>query len=215
MHSLLSKVITLFVFSALAILLVVNTPDAKASTANSVVISEVSIAGFSTTDEFVELYNPTSNDINLQGWRLQRKSQTGATVENLISSMSGVIKAHGYFLVAHQTGYMGLVSSDATYTSTSLASNNTVLLYSDAGVTLIDKLGYGTATDHEGTAAANPTVGEGLERKASSTSTLDSMVNGADILMGNGEDSNNNSTDFVKRVVSQPQRETQALLIGG
>ena len=212
MRSLLSRVLALIVFLLLAVLLVFNTPDAKAVSANSIVISEISVAGFSTSDEFVELYNPTNNDIALSSWRLTKKSSTG-TETNLVSSLSATVKAHGYLLIVPQTGYMGLVPGDKSYSVAGgqLASNNTVLLYSDAGVTLVDKVGYGTAVDFEGTASANPIVGEGLERKANSSSNVESMVEGADMLLGNGEDSNNNANDFIIRVVAQPQNSASTL----
>ncbi len=212
MHSLLSRVLAIFVFLLLTVLLIINTPNARAANATSVVISEISISGASASDEFVELYNPTESDVVMLGWRLTRKSSTG-TESNLVSSLSATIKSHGYLLVIPQTGYMGLVPGDKTYSVSGgqLASNNSVLLYSDAGVTLLDKVGYGTSLDSEGIAFTNPLVGESLERKANSTSTVQSMTSGIDVLMGNGEDTNNNSNDFIKRVVAQPQNSTSSL----
>lgn len=212
MHSHLSRVVAVFVFSLLALLLIVNTPDAKAAIANNVLISEISISGFSASDEFVELYNPTESDIVLDSWRLTRKTSTGVE-SNLVSSLSATIKSHGYLLIVPQSGYMGLVPGDTTYSiaSAPLASNNTVLLYSDNGQTLVDKVGYGTAVDYEGSASANPIVGEGLERKANSSSTVFSMVEGTDATMGNGEDTDNNLNDFVIRVVAQPQNSTSSI----
>ena len=46
----------------------------------------------STTMEWVELYNPTSNDINLGGWRLSSTQAHGGETINLF----GTIKANGY-----------------------------------------------------------------------------------------------------------------------
>lgn len=147
----------------------------------------------------MELYNPNSTDVNLQTWKLTRKASTG-TESNLVASLSGTIKAHGFFLITPQTGYLGLTPPDRTFSvaGSPIVSDNTILLYGPSGTTLIDKVGWGSAVDREGTAAANPLVGEGLERKANSSSTIDSMANGDDKLLGNGEDTDNNTNDFIR-----------------
>ena len=71
----------------------------------------------------------------------------------------------------------------------------------------VDKLGFGTANQPEGSAApSHPAAGGSLERKAYSTSTSATMaVGGVDANRGNGTDSNNNASDFVTRAVRQPQ----------
>ena len=51
----------------------------------------------STTMEWVELYNPTSNDINLGGWTLSSTQYRGGKTFEL----SGTIKANGYYVFEH------------------------------------------------------------------------------------------------------------------
>lgn len=179
--------------------------------ATHVVISEVQIAGNSfdpPTDEFVELYNPTDTDIVMSGWRLTRKNSVG-TEANLVLTLSGTIPAHGYFLIGHGTGYNGATTLDVNYSapSNALGNNYVVLLYSDAGVTLVDKVGFSEAVDFETTVfGTNPASNGSIERKANSSSTSDSMAPlGSDETAGNGEDSDNNANDFVQRTVSDPQ----------
>lgn len=179
------------------------------SLSNHVVISEIQIAGDgadAANDEFVELYNPTSSDIVMTNWRLTRQN-SGGTEANLVEDLDGTIPANGYFLIGHGTGYNGATALNVNYSAASNALTNsyTVLLYSDAGVTLVDKVGFGMATDPEGTAfATNPAANGSIERKASSTSTSETM-GGSEATAGNGEDSDNNSVDFVTRTVSDPQ----------
>jgi endonuclease G len=146
--------------------LTIISPIVNAATSTHIVISEVQIAGVTASDEFVELYNPTSNDVSLNGWRLTRKTDTGSE-SNLVSSLSGTIKAHGYFLVTPQSGYTGSVAADETYSvaGSPIAANGTVLIYSDAGTTLIDKVGFGSAADKESTATSNPASSSSAERK--------------------------------------------------
>src|SRR5690606_29455717 len=80
-----------------------------------------------------------------------------------------------------------------------------VYLYDDEDV-LIDKLGLGTADDAETSTVDNPATDGSVERKATATSTAESMsVGGADEEGGNGEDTNNNLNDFIIRETSDPQ----------
>lgn len=203
--SILSIAFLLFFFTFRA-------PLANGALSTHIVISEVEIFGTTASDEFVELYNPTESDISLNGWRLARKTEAGNS-SNLVASLSGTIKAHGYYLITPQTGYVGSASADKTYSvaGSVLATNNTVLLYSDAGITLVDKVGLGTATDKETAAITNPVNGTSTERKANNASTIDSMTSGIDALMGNGEDTDNNQNDFIIKLFPQPQNSLSGL----
>lgn len=192
----------------------VQTADSAA--AGHIVISEIQVAGVTAGDEFVELYNPTSSDVDLTGWRLIRETSNGATsAANLVANISGIIKAHGFFLIVPQTGYTGSTVADLNYsTSSSIAANNTVVLYSDAAITLVDKVGMGTAQDREGATVALPSSAGSVERKANSASTLSSMTSGSDQLLGNSEDTDNNQNDFIIREVSQPQNSSSVVESG-
>ncbi|MBI4062338.1 lamin tail domain-containing protein [Candidatus Gottesmanbacteria bacterium] len=163
--------------------------------ASHIVISEVQVAGTTADDEFVELYNPTGNSVDLTGWRLTRKTSTG-TQSNLVGSLSGSIPALGYFLIAHPD-YDGAVAADMTYSATTsaLASNNSVVLYSDAGITTVDLVGMGGASASETATVANPADNGSIERKPGDT----------DPLAGNGDDTDNNADDFATRTISDPQ----------
>ena len=176
---------------------------ARAAPASHIVISEVQVGGVSANDEFVELYNPTDSVVVLNGWKLTKKASTG-TEQNLVSSggFTGIIPAHGFFLIAPQSGYTGSTSPDLRYSQISnfLAANNTVLIYDKTGV-LIDKVGWGSSLDFEGNVyLSTPANGNSIERKAQSTSTSTTMGSGgSDEFLGNGFDTDDNSQDFVPR----------------
>ncbi|MCP3101115.1 lamin tail domain-containing protein [Myxococcus sp. K15C18031901] len=189
--------------------------------ANHVVISEVSGRGVSAqTDEYIELYNPTNADVNIGGWLVQYKSATGAAYSGSVTIPAGkVIRAHGYFLVAH-TAFTGGATTppDATYSNFDMAGSTTggghvrigPGLFTNPNEVAVDVLGWGTANAPEGTAApAHPAAGGSLERKALPTSTSATMaVGGIDANKGNGTDSNQNAQDFVTRATRQPQCST-------
>lgn len=188
------------VFCACAVLASQFSLGVFAAAASQVVISEIQLAGATADDEFVELYNPTSSAVSLAGFRLTRKTSTG-TQSNLVASLTGSIPAHGYFLV----GPPGFSGADATYSATMnrIAANNSILLYSDAGVTLVDKVGLGTATDSETAATVSPGAGQSVERFSAAGSH--------DAAGGNAEDSGNNSADFFLQAAPNPQNTSSPI----
>lgn len=211
-------------FRSLVILIIVTGgffifgKNSLAATADHLVISEVQITGVPADDEFVEIYNPTNNPVDVTGWRLSRKTASGAQQYNLLTPFpSLVIPAHGYLLVVspeyNATSHSG-VTGDIPYSTTQhLADNNTIILYSDAGITVVDKVGLGTATDREGTAIANPTTGGSIERKSSEFSTPTTLsAGGVEEHAGNGyDDDNNNANDFVIQPTPNPQNSSSPI----
>lgn len=163
----LPKVLLAAVFVFGLVILFSTTLRQVHSVSDHVMISEIQIAGNSSNDEFVELYNPTDAEVNLEGWRLRKTSASGASTANLASTIYGSIPAHGYFLIAHPN-YDGAAYADLLYTATSsgIAANNHVILYNDAGVTEVDRVGLGTATLPEGSLIDNPVTHGGVERQS-------------------------------------------------
>ncbi|MBI4133438.1 lamin tail domain-containing protein [Candidatus Uhrbacteria bacterium] len=197
----LRSIIKLFVISAWWLIatawLTVLPRAARAVHGAYLVVSEVQISGMTATDEFVELYNPTSTPVSLAGFTLQKLTASG-NASNLVSAFPEItIAAHSYLLIAHPTGYDGAVLGDLVYTTTaSLAKDNTVVLL-DASGAILDQVGFGTATVVETQGAANPENHQSLER-------LPGEVE------GNGTDTNSNSTDFVIRPEGDPQSSAVA-----
>lgn len=186
------------------------TPIPTIVPGNNLVISEIQIAGATATDEFVELYNPTNNSINIENWVLAKKTESGSLF-NLVSALPNAnIPAKSYYLITDPTDYTGSTTADTTYsTIQTIANNNTVLLINNTG-TIIDKVGLGTAQDKETVATSNPSAGNSVERKANASSTAESMTTGIDIDQGNAYDTDNNDNDFITRTTSQPQNSLNA-----
>lgn len=210
MSFILPRLIAFLSLLILFLLFSVSSQPVRADIASHIVISEVQIARTgASTDEFVELYNPTDADVNLSTWKLTRKTSTG-TESVLVSTLSGTIKAKGYYLLTPQTGYTGSASADQAYSElNSISANNTVLLYGAGGILLVDKVGFGTALDREETSETSPADDTSRERIANAASTITSMaIGGIDEFTGNGEDTDNNAADFVLRSTPQPQNSS-------
>lgn len=188
-----------------------SAQPSNALNATHVVISEVQIEGATTTDEFVELYNPTTSDIDVTGWQLMRKTAATDAEEQLLATLSGSINTHSFLLIAHD-GYDGTTSADIVYDTTFNITDNNTLILKDNNNQVIDMLGMGSATTKEGSTIDNPIDNRSVERKALTSSTTGSMApGGADSLLGNSEDTDNNASDFVRHTsptVSNPQNRS-------
>jgi len=209
-HSIFFTVIACLAF--LSILPFIYPLTALAIT-DHVVISQIQVrekGKNKSTAQFVELYNPTSSDVDLGTWRLARKTKTGKKENDLVKSISGTIKSHGYFLITSSTSSSS-PSADMLYsTKTHITTNNTVVLHNDTGTT-VDLVGMGTANDHEGSAdAPEPKAGESIVRKASAGSTAtDLLPGGAEEHAGNGfDDDENNANDFVVFTTALPRNSS-------
>jgi len=111
---------------------------------NTLIISEVLVGGNSAEEEFIELYNPASSDIDLKSLplKLHTVNSAGTDTSKTITYVdsNSIIKAHGYFLLAstvfkekHAETVVGitysasLVSNGAVYISTSATKNSGII----------------------------------------------------------------------------------------
>lgn len=132
----------LFVLCILAI-----HSSASADAPPDIIIGEVQIAGASANDEFIELRNTTDHAIDIAGWKLRKRIQSGT--ESSIKDFStdtGTridIPADGYLLWANSGGSFASLT-DVRFTSgTSLTDNNSLALFDENGG-FVDAITYGT-----------------------------------------------------------------------
>lgn len=181
---------------------VLSTLPLRAQMASHVVISEFATRGLAgnAVGEFVEIYNPTDASVNISGWKLEYRSAAGSSYSALITVPQGtVMLPKSFFLFAGPT-WAGTPAADVAWVTSGLADNGGLRISTAASVA-VDRVGYGTGNDPEGTAAPNhgETANDNsVERKASAASTAASLAaGGAEALAGNGWDSDNNAADFV------------------
>ncbi|MCA1570928.1 MAG: hypothetical protein LC798_11540 [Chloroflexi bacterium] len=166
-----------------------------AAAVGHLVVSEVMTGGTSANDELVELYNPTTARLPLEGLELVYVSASGATVSRRAAWGLGAPEMGPglHLLIANELGiYAGI--ADATYAGGMASTGGSVALRIQGAAGAIDALGWGTAvgTWLEGTAASPPPAGASLER----------LPGGA---AGSTVDTDDNAADFAMRMVPDPQ----------
>ena len=114
----------------------IEDDDASASitTDRSIIINEVAWAGTvaSTSDEWIELYNPSSASINISGWTLKSASNS------LNITLAGTIKSGEYFLLERDNNFtVSDVTADQIYTG-GLSDDGEILILSDGSANVID-----------------------------------------------------------------------------
>lgn len=201
------------------------------------VISELTAAGpGGADDEFVELYNPSSQVVSVAGWLLQYRAAAGLSWSAATLLPAGAsIPARGFYLVTSTTaagGYSGASTPDYVAHSTTgavkpfgfsavggnvrlgLPGATTAMPNTDAFIS--DAVAYGTGLYGEASAApvgawgsSSPYSGASIERKASATSTSATM-SGSEATAGNGRDTNDNAADWVTRAAREPQNTSSS-----
>lgn len=150
---------------------------------SGVVIESYRAAGTKSTDEYIELYNPTGSTITITGWQLAKKT-AGGTKYNLVTTFPAAqINPGESLIVGHKDS---MVAPDISYTTDySISEDNTIILYSDAGKTVVDKVGYGKAGDFEGAPA--PTAGTDLWSRTAGVDTENNLADFKKATIGAGD----------------------------
>lgn len=161
-------------------------------------------------DEFVELYNPTGEAIDLESWKLQTEPAGGGIWTNRTGGSglpAGAIIASGsYYLLVAKDYSLSRLPDYRHSANWGLADGGGHIRIINSLDEEIDRVGYGDAIDPEGSSFnADLSDSSSLERKAVYNSSAVSMTGGSDQWQGNGYDQDNNSNDFVLRNAPQPQ----------
>lgn len=156
-----------------ALALPLGVASARASGSGSIVVGEVYAAGGNSgaayANDYVELLNRGAGDVSIDGWTLQYASAASTSWSQ--TALSGTIPAGGRYLVQLASGGAtgaSLPAADATGSSNLAVTGGKVAVVDDATALscgasagscssvsgLEDLVGYGSAADYEGSAAA-------------------------------------------------------------
>ncbi|MDO8516101.1 MAG: lamin tail domain-containing protein [bacterium] len=161
-----------------------NIPESVES--SRLVIAEVQIAGASSSNDIVKLYNPGSASVDIGNWKLRKRTQSGNEYSVRVFPVGSVIPAESYFTWANSgNGYALSVKADVSSGET-LAANNSIALEDPSG-SIIDALAWGAGHVNpfiEGSVyPANPEVNQVLARKLIGDSIVDTGNNAADFIV--------------------------------
>jgi predicted extracellular nuclease len=165
---------------------------AAPASAQSVVVSQVygggGNAGSTYRQDFIELFNPTGNPVDLTGWSVQYASATGTSWQ--VTNLSGTIGAGKYYLVRQAQGTggttdlptpdaTGIIPMSGTAGKVALMSSTTALSGSCPGG-WVDLVGFGaTANSFEGT-SPTPAPSNTVSVVRADNGCTDTHQNGAD-----------------------------------
>jgi hypothetical protein len=155
----------------LAAALLTLAPTASSASSSSVVLGEVFAGGGNSgapyANDYVELVNRGASPVDVTGWSVQYAAS--ASTSWSATPLAGTIPVGGHYLVVLSGGTVGaaLPAADATGTTNLAATGGKVALVDQttaltcgatagscaAQASVRDLLGYGSATDFEGTAA--------------------------------------------------------------
>jgi hypothetical protein len=168
----------------LVLALICAAATARASGSPSLVVSQLYASGGNSgaayANDYVELFNRGSSPVDLSGWTVQYAS--AASTSWSATALSGSIApGHAYLVQLASGGATGaaLPAADATGTTNLAASGGKVAIVDGATAltcgasagscagdgSVVDLVGYGGATDYEGSAAAPaPTAVDAISR---------------------------------------------------
>ena len=139
------SVFFLFVFS-LFVFLSATLAEATATPAH-IIISEVQISGKDTGDDFIELYNPGSLAIDLDGYRLRYKNSKGTdgSLNEIDKKKANTtcIAPQGYFVWAKSDGDFAGIANTKTGTGLSENYSLAILPPKKIGDTILDSVSWG------------------------------------------------------------------------
>ena len=175
-----------------------STADSAASSTNTgtstifaqtspdhLLIAEVMIGGVSSTNDLIKIFNPSSETVDIQGWKLRKKASTGGDQSIRVFPDGSSIAGESYFIWANSGGgFSESIGADVSSTAT-LAAGNSVALF-DASGTIMDAVAWGSGTDQyvEGSPyPTDPDPGKALARRRASGTFVDTDNNALDFVI--------------------------------
>jgi hypothetical protein len=158
--------------------------SSSATSQNSIVkvlISEIQV--YPTNQRFIELYNPNDFDIDLTGYYLQRKTQSGSNFGTLVSKTyfeGKIIKAKSFFLISRELN----PQADIVVSNLTLTNSNSIQLKNKNG-DVIDLVGWGNASNCESQCAPDPQMNQSLQRIFENNQIKDTDNNNLDFRLLN------------------------------
>lgn len=150
-----------------------------------ILITAVQIAGASSSNDLIKLYNPTSGAIDVSGWKLHKRSATGTDYSIKTFPSDSVLAPGAYFVWANSGGgFSETVNANVSSTET-LSADNSIALFDTNGV-IVDALAWGTGESQYSEGPPYPTdpiAGQTLVRQSANGAVVDTENNANDFTL--------------------------------
>jgi hypothetical protein len=154
--------------------------------ATSVVISEFRTAG---NDEFVEIYNPTNNWVDISGWKFNSSNSSGSIVTRATIPAATILRSGQYYLLATKNSFTitgtSTITANLTY-SPEIADNGGIALLTSTDQ-IVDEVGMDPGSAYQEGATLSPLT--------DATRSYERLDGGP---LGSCTDTNNNADDFSR-----------------
>lgn len=180
-----------WVYTTLAAAFLLQWPivdTVSAQTRPGIVISELRLRGVFAADEFIELFNPTSQPIDISGWTIAGSDGGGNTLVRATVPADVTVTPGCFFLVTNRDNYTGNVPGDLTFTASFVDSGGAAIVNASGVIT--DQVGFSL-----GSAYKEPPV---LAPIAGGNNSYERRPGGE----AGHADTNNNAADFRLRSAS-------------
>lgn len=145
----------------------------------------------SATDEFVEIVNAGAGSSDIGGYKLVYRSGAGTSDVALATIPAGTTLAPGAFYLVGGSGYAGVTPANQAF-SQALAGGAGGIGLRNATGTVVDSVGYGTATNAF------------VEAHAAPAPPATAVPGSSDIRLPDGADTDDNGVDFTVTAAPTP-----------
>lgn len=148
-------------------------------------IVEIQISGEQPSQDYVKIYNPTSQVVNLGGYQLRKKTRQGKTYSIKVFSPEQTIPPKGFFIWANAQNHFAELIKANSLSQATLSINNSVALL-DKQKNIIDSVSWGDPTLSFSPGKPfpqNPQEQQILKRKHDENCFLDSDDNSVDFYL--------------------------------
>ncbi len=177
--------------------------DYKNKSYPNLIISEIQIeSATNTKNEFIEIYNPNNQEIDITCWVLEKYSSISSPTDTPSTQIllpktksSGTIKPFSFYLIANKN-YAGTITPDYIYAeSYSIAKNNSLILRKPNGE-ISDIVGFGDNKEKIYKYEKEPFILNNLQSKSiQRLNYLDTNDNSKDFKLRNPNPKNSNFTE--------------------
>ncbi len=159
--------------------------SARSDASSGVMIAAIQIAGASSSNDFVKIFNSGSAAAAVGGWKLRKKSASGADYSLKTFASDAVIPAGGWYVWANsEGGFSASIAADVSSTETLAADNSAAIIDVDGKV--IDAVAWGTGQNQYVEGAPypdDPGAGQVLVRMETGGAPVDTGDNSKDFVI--------------------------------